>query len=123
MTTAAAVLGLVAGILHVVVFVLESLLWRREAVWRILGARSEEEAGIQEGVFFNQGFYNLFLAAGALVGAVWVAREGSATLLTYCCLFMVGAGAVLLINYPRLWRGALLQIVPAGAALVALALR
>lgn len=122
MTTAAVVLASVAALLHVVFFALESLLWGREPVWRLFGVRSADDAKAQEGVFFNQGFYNLFLAVGAAVGAVMVARGDSAVLFVYACAFMVAAGLVLLVRFPSLWRGAVAQAVPPALALAALAI-
>lgn len=122
MNAAATVLACVAGLLHVGFFVAESLLWGREAVWRAFGARSAEQAEAQRVVFFNLGFYNLFLGVGALVGAgLWVA-DGEGTLVVYACLFMVAAGAVLLVRSPRAWPGALLQVGPPALALTALTL-
>jgi putative membrane protein len=71
---------------------------------------------------FNQGFYNLFLAAGA-IGGVIAAHAGHPTagraLTLYACGFMAAAGAVLAVSDRRLWRGALGQAVPPLIALVA----
>jgi putative membrane protein len=64
---------------------------------------------------FNQGFYNLFLALGAIGGVI----AGNASVTLFSCACIVGAGVVLLVSQPRLWRGGLGQIVPAGIALVA----
>ena len=71
---------------------------------------------------FNQGFYNLFLGCGALVGVaisgelVFSAHDG---LLVFCALFMIGAAVVLVASNRRLWTGALVQ---GGLPLVALLL-
>ncbi len=48
----------------------------------------------------NQGYYNLFLGIGAIVGAVLVPTDvgGRTTLLGYCCLFMLGAAVVLVVG-------------------------
>ncbi len=122
MLTLAAVCALIAGLAHVGVWVAESLLWEREPVWRMFGARSADEAKVQSGVFFNIGFYNLFLGVGAIAGAIIVFAGGDLHLLVYTCLFMVGAGGVLLIRYPSLWRGALGQAALPLIAVIAAAL-
>lgn len=123
MTMLAVVSGLIGGLVHVGVWLAESVFWSREPVWRTFGARSAEEARIQSGVFYNIGFYNLFVGLGAIVGATMLARNDSAVLLVYAAAFMAGAGVVLLSRNPGLWRGALAQIVPGAVALIALVLR
>jgi putative membrane protein len=105
------------------VWLAESVFWAREPVWRAFGVRSAEEAEIQSGVFYNIGFYNLFVGLGALVGATMLAGSGAAVLLAYAAAFMVGAGVVLLSRNSELWRGALAQIVPGSVVLLALVLR
>uniref|UniRef100_UPI0025E0994F DUF1304 domain-containing protein n=1 Tax=Demequina sp. TaxID=2050685 RepID=UPI0025E0994F len=109
MTLAAAILAIIAGAAHVGVWAAESLFWEREPVWRLFGARSAQEAATQAGPMFNIGFYNLFLGLGAIAGGVLAVASSQWTLLVYTCLFMAGAGGVLLIRYPGLWRGALGQ--------------
>ena len=120
MQTLAVVAASLAGLAHIGIWVLESLLWKREPVWRLFGARSAEDAATQEGVFFNQGFYNLFLALGALVGAWIVDRGDSSTLLIYSTGYMVAAAIVLVWKYPKLWRGAVAQGTLPAIALIAI---
>ena len=65
----------------------------------------------------NQGYYNLFLGIGAIVGAMLVMTDisGRTTLLGYCCLFMVGAAIILYVSRRSMVRGALIQgVAPAG---------
>jgi len=123
MTILALVFGVIGGLLHVGVWLAESVFWSREPVWRAFGARSAEEAETQSGVFYNIGFYNLFVGLGAIVGATMLARSDSAVLLAYAAAFMLGAGVVLLSRNAGLWRGALGQIVPGAVVLIALVLR
>ncbi|GAA2235785.1 DUF1304 domain-containing protein [Herbiconiux moechotypicola] len=66
----ASVLVALAGLLHVYIFVLESVRWRAPATWRIFGLTSQEDADTTAPLAYNQGFYNLFLAIGAVLGAV-----------------------------------------------------
>ncbi len=60
----------IAGVIHVGIFLLESILWRSRRTWRNFGVASEADAEIARPWAFNQGFYNLFLAIGALGGGV-----------------------------------------------------
>ena len=57
-----------AALLHIAFWVLESVRFRQPATWRRFGLASQEEADAVAPMAFNQGFYNLFLAAGALAG-------------------------------------------------------
>jgi putative membrane protein len=115
------IFAIVGGLFHVAAFVMESLLFRNPRVQRIfLG-----HADVEPGVFlwaFNQGFYNLFVAAGA-IGGVIAAHTGHAAagraIALYACAIMAGAGVVLVVSDRRLWRGALGQAVPPLVALLA----
>jgi uncharacterized membrane protein len=63
----------VAALVHVWFFALESVLIERPTVFRRFGLRSPEDAAIVRPMAFNQGFYNLFLAIGIVVGPAFVA--------------------------------------------------
>ena len=115
------VLMVLAGLLHVGFFVIESLLWKRPQVHKVFGVRSADEAETMSFALFNQGFYNLFLALGTFVGVAVSARDDGDLLVIFCGLFMIGAAVVLVASNRRLWRGALVQgALPALALLVAL---
>jgi putative membrane protein len=122
MTTVAVVFAMLAGVAHIGVFLAETVWWNRPSIYRTFGAPDAETARIQAPVFYNIGFYNLFVGLGAIVGAWMLAESGAITLVTYTCLFMVGAGLVLVTRYRGLWRGALGQAVPPAIALMALLL-
>jgi putative membrane protein len=113
--------AVLAGLGHVGAFVLESLLFRRPAAQRLLLGRADVAPDVYLWAF-NQGFYNLFIAAGALGGVVayhaGYATVGRAVAL-YACAVMAGAGVVLAVSDRRLWRGALGQSVPPLIALLA----
>jgi putative membrane protein len=119
----ALVFGLIAGVLHIAFWLAESVWWRRPRVWRQLGVASQQDADIMAFGMFNQGYYNLFLGIGAIVGAILVMTDisGRTTLLGYCCLFMVGAAIVLYASRRSMMRAALIQGVAPAVALVALA--
>lgn len=120
MPTVALVLAGLAGLLHVYFFVLESVVFRTRGR-KVFGV---PEADVETVAFsmYNQGFYNLFLGLGVLVGVVGSWRgwdpQGS-TMVVYGCLFMVGAALVLVIARPAMARGAAVQGVLPLLALVA----
>lgn len=59
-----------AALVHVYIFVIESLRFLTPSTMKAFGIRSIEEAEIMKPWAFNQGFYNLFLAVVAAVGLV-----------------------------------------------------
>ncbi|MDJ0954892.1 MAG: DUF1304 domain-containing protein [Acidimicrobiia bacterium] len=123
MPTISLVLVFLAALLHIGFFVMESLLWRRPTVHRVFGVRSAEDAETMSFAMFNQGFYNLFLAAGALFGVLGstVLFDDNDVLVVFCAMFMVGAAVVLVSSNRRLWRGAVVQgALPTIALLIAL---
>lgn len=106
------VLAGIAGAVHVYVWVLESVLWARDSTRRAFGIRTAEEAEALRVMAYNQGFYNLFLALGVLVGLVllWSGLEVAGIVLTlFACLSMVLAALVLLSSDRRMLRAALVQ--------------
>jgi putative membrane protein len=119
------VFAVLAGLFHVGVFATESLLFRRPAVQRVFGGSADLPLEVDLWAF-NQGFYNFFLAAGAIGGVIAVHAghpvAGRAVTL-FACACMVAAAIVLLTaTRGRLMRGALLQgTLPLIALLAALA--
>jgi putative membrane protein len=108
------IFALLAGVLHIGIFAMESLLFTKPNVQRTFLGNTPATPEVR--LFaFNQGFYNLFLALGAIGGVI----AGNASITLFSCACIVGAGVVLLLSQPRLLRGALGQIVPAGIALLA----
>jgi putative membrane protein len=124
MTVMAVVFGVVAGVVHLGFWLMESIRWRQPAIWKRFGVSSQEEADALAFAMQNQGYYNLFLAIGAIAGAVLVSTDiaGRTTLLGYCCLFMLGAAVVLFVARRTMVQAALVQGVPPAFALLALAL-
>lgn len=123
MVLVAVVFGVVSGLVHVLFWYMEAVKWRQPSMWRRFGVKTQEQA---DGLAFNmvnQGYYNLFLGVGAIVGAILVvaAIPGRTTLLGFCSLFMVGAGLVLFISRGSMARAALVQAGPPLVTLVALA--
>lgn len=59
----------VVALLHVWIFILESFLWTKPFGRRVFGMTAEQ-AETSKVLALNQGFYNLFLAAGLIWGLV-----------------------------------------------------
>jgi len=144
---ASLVLATIAALLHVLFWVLESLRFRQESVWRRFGVKSAADAEAVAPMAFNQGFYNLFLAVGALVGVGFAALGGDAphsgwtmyaplsdagppswldlngdligsTLIAFTMLCMLGAALVLVATNRKLARAAAIQGGPPALALL-----
>jgi putative membrane protein len=123
MNIVAQIAAVLAGLLHVMIFSFESLLFRRPTIHaRFLVADSEVD--IARPWAFNQGFYNLFLAIGAIGGVVMIHTGGAAsgpTLALFACGCMLGAAVVLVGGERRMARAALMQgIFPLIALIAAL---
>jgi len=111
------VLGIVfaslAAVIHVVIFFFESVLWKRPAIWGRFGVKDDHDATTLQPMAFNQGFYNLFLAAGTIVGLVLIGVPnfgGAGTaLVIFALLSMVAASVVLISSNPKLARAAVTQ--------------
>ena len=56
--------ALVAALMHVGFFYLESIVWSRPTVWSRFRIASQADADIVRPMALNQGFYNLFLGLG-----------------------------------------------------------
>ena len=88
-----------AALLHLYIWWMESVAWRRPVVWRRFGLTSQADADTTAPLAYNQGFYNLFLAVGAALGVVlyWGASQAAGfALAVFCAGSMVAAAAVLL---------------------------
>lgn len=112
MFTAALIFAGLAALLHVYIFVLESLRWTAESTRKTFGT-SVAEANATKEMAFNQGFYNLFLAIVAVAGIVAAAagHHGvGAALVLAGAGSMLAAGLVLLISSPSKAKAALVQL-------------
>lgn len=121
MNVVAQVFAVLAGLLHVLIFTMESVLFRRPQVHGRFRVKPQDLAAVRRWAF-NQGFYNLFLALGALGGVVAVhtghAAVGAAVAL-FACASMLGAAVVLAATDRRMARAAAVQGLTPLAALVA----
>jgi putative membrane protein len=92
------VFAVLAGLVHVYIFFLESVAWTSPRVRKIFGIASDSEARATRSLAFNQGFYNLFLAIGAVLGVVLAVTGSGATgwtLVVFATASMLGAAVVL----------------------------
>ena len=125
MVTAMWVAAALAGLIHVLFFCMESLWWTRPAVYQRFRS-TEAEALVTRSLAFNQGFYNLFLAVGALggLGLVATGRGGAGMILiAWSCACMLAAAVVLAASSPQMIRGAAIQGLPPLVFLAAAYLR
>jgi putative membrane protein len=111
MVTAGMVFAGLAALLHVYIFVMESLTWTSARTRATFGITEEEAAATKE-LAFNQGFYNLFLAIVTAVGIVAVVTgylAVGAALVFAGVGSMLAAAAVLLVSSPDKARAAVTQ--------------
>jgi putative membrane protein len=134
MILASLLFALLAAVLHIYIFTMESITWTRPATWKRFGVASQADAETTKALAYNQGFYNLFLAAGALAGAGFLALAPEEpvlaatgwTLVLSSCGSMLLAALVLALSGRKYLRAAatqgampLLAVVLGVAALAA----
>lgn len=110
-----------AALIHLYIFVLESLRWDRPSTRSTFEVKTDEEAAATRPLAFNQGFYNLFLSLMAGTGMVFVASGSTvvgATLIFASTGSMLAAGLVLWISNPRMMKAALIQITAPALAII-----
>ncbi|WP_104090955.1 DUF1304 domain-containing protein [Arthrobacter sp. GMC3] len=111
MLTTALIFAALAALVHVYIFVLESLRWTAPATRKTFGTTAAEAESTKD-LAFNQGFYNLFLAVVAVAGIIAAAsgHHGvGAALVLAGAGSMLAAGLVLLISSPSKAKAALVQ--------------
>ena len=123
MVIAGLVFAALAALLHVYIFTMESLTWTSPRTRKAFGT-TVEEAETTKLLALNQGFYNLFLAVGVLVGVLLQLSNNAPTVAAGVGMVllgtgsMVGAALVLLVTKPALLRGAAIQGVAPLLAIV-----
>ena len=96
-----------AALLHVYIWVMESLTWTSARTRATFGI-SEEEAVATKELAFNQGFYNLFLAIVTVIGGF--GHYSAALALIFAGTgSMLAAAVVLLVSSPDKARAAITQ--------------
>lgn len=122
MLTAAAVFAALAALLHVYFWVLESLTFTTKGR-KVFGVPAEDVEAVKPWAL-NQGYYNLFLAIGAFVGAALTICDGcqaGRALLWFTMATMLGAALVLIATDRKMLKGALVQGTFPAIALALLA--
>lgn len=100
------IFAIIAAAIHCFFWLLESVRWRQPAAWKRFGVNDQAEAEVLAPMAFNQGYYNLALAAANLVGAILLCTGSGASVLFGAGLVaaasftMVVAAVVLLISKP-----------------------
>ena len=113
----ATVVAALAALLHVYIFVMESVQWTQPRVWKRFAVADQAAADTTKPMAYNQGFYNLFLAIGAILGLVlfWAGgddtplRVAGLTLVLFSLGSMLAASLVLVTSGRRYLRPALIQ--------------
>lgn len=123
MLIAVQIAAALAGLVHVYIWVMECLRFSdpkvHQGVFRVAAANVEYVRSWA----YNQGWYNLFLAIGALVGVAVVRSEAAVgwTLIVFACGSMLGAALVLVTRDRSMVSAAVKQgLFPALALLLAL---
>jgi putative membrane protein len=122
MTTVGLVFAAIAVLVHVYIFVLESILWTSDSTIRKFGI-SRVQAEQTKQLAFNQGFYNLFLAIIAAAGIAFLLLQQPSVGLALIAAglgSMVAAGLVLATSDPTKLRAAVTQLAAPSVALVLL---
>jgi putative membrane protein len=122
MPLVAQVAALLAGAIHVLFFVLESVTFTKPSVAARFGLTTPDQIAAVRPMAFIKGFYNLVLALGAVGGLGLVATgsvEAGRAIVLFACACMVGAGAVLLSTNRRFARSAAIQAGPPLAVILA----
>lgn len=113
-----------AALLHVYIFVMESLTWTSPRTRATFGTTADE-AETTKLLAFNQGFYNLFLAliTGIGIAVLALGHTGIGAALVFAGVgSMAAAAVVLLVSAPDKGRAALTQGTFPAMAIVLLLL-
>jgi putative membrane protein len=111
MLTAGLIFAVVAAVLHVYIWVLESFQWTAPRTRATFGT-TPEEAETTKLLAFNQGFYNLFLAITTVIGvvAMFLGHNGVGAALVFAGVgSMLAAAVVLVASAPDKARSAVIQ--------------
>ncbi len=120
------ILVYVVIIVHLLFFILEALLWMNPLIYNLLidllnnpvSTDHPTQALVLKNLFINQGFYNLFLVIGGLVGLYQLKKANDVvgyTLILFLCFAGIGAGVVLACA-TKAYLFAFCQAVPAALA-------
>lgn len=120
MLITAAVFAVIAAAVHLYIFVLESLRWTAPATMAVFRIPTPQDAAATQTLAYSQGFYNLFLAVGILLGVVLLgagSRVAGLTLMSFTSTSMVLAALVLVASNRSMIRPGLIQGGPPAVCL------
>ena len=112
MAILASVFVALAALLHVYIFLMESAWWTRPKIWQRFGLANQADAETTKPLAYNQGFYNLFLAVGAILGLFLYfggPDQAGAALILFSTASMFLAAIVLTTTGPGRVKSALTQ--------------
>src|SRR6478735_3483287 len=92
----ATVFAALAALLHVYIFVMESVQWTQPKTWKRFGVADQAAADTTKSMAYNQGFYNLFLAIGVVIGLVliYAGADGSPVAAAGLALVLFSLGSM-----------------------------
>lgn len=111
MITVALICAGLAAVLHVYIFVMESVTWTTARTRAVFGTTADE-AQTTKMLAFNQGFYNLFLAVitGAGIAAIVLGHRAVGAALVFAGVgSMLAAAFVLIASSRDMTRSAVVQ--------------
>ena len=104
----------IAALVHIYIFILESFLFQKPTGYIIFKIKKEDHEATKPWAF-NQGFYNLFLAIGMLIGLYHVNQleiKVAGVMVSFSGFCMIAAGIVLFFSNKKMRKGAYFQIIP-----------
>jgi len=107
------IFAILATLVHVYIFILESFLWTKPSTIKTFGI-TKKDAETTKSLAYNQGFYNLFLAIITAIGLVfvWIGTLDVGLALIFAGVgSMVFAGYILVSSDRSKVRAALIQIL------------
>lgn len=99
---------------HIGFFIYESIVLQRPSGQKILNLDDKSFKHVRMWAF-HQGFYNLFLAIGTIIGLIFVRKQQvmlAGVLTSFCGASMFIAGVLLWFTVPAMRKMALLQALP-----------
>ena len=120
MLITASIFAVIAAAVHLYIFVLESLRWTDPKTMAVFRISTPQEAAATQPLAYNQGFYNLFLAVGVLLGVVLLtagSRVAGLTLMSFASASMLLAALILVASNRTMIRPALIQGGPPAVCL------
>lgn len=98
----------ISAILSIYIFYMEAVAWGTKKVNETFLIKDNEEAETTKFMAFNQGFYNLFLGIGMLIG-LFINSTAAEAIGIFCLASMLLAALVLFLGDKKYFKPALSQ--------------